>query len=410
MIYSIKKKKSSSVLYVMSLLPVIMPILSPYAISDRGNIKICDVIIILVSSYLILKKRVLLFKPLFAVLVIDFLLTIISMAFTSSTQTDIFLAMKVCIVFCLYLMVYSSIWTYDITELFFNWIKIIGLVCAILGILQFSFASFGIDFYDGKLFLPLGENNYFGGLYDINTGDLRVHSFFEESSYLAIFELPITCYLLKEKRYIMAVICAISCVISGSIIGIAGVSICVLFMVFVSKSVSKNTKVKLLAIIIICILFGIYLYNSNNSIQTLIDYYIKRGTSVEYALKRSDSSFSQRIFGNIGLFNEYDFFNRLVGVGFNQYSLYFGIFKDYSNDFVSNLLNFGYIGLITMISALICLAKNSSSFGRVTMIIFVLVLAIDHSWFGCMFFYLVTWIIALYKSDRIKGAFLRIKY
>ncbi|MDD4690156.1 MAG: hypothetical protein PHE51_10475 [Eubacteriales bacterium] len=202
---------------------------------------------------------------------------------------------------------------------------------------------------------------------------------------------------MQEKKYVKTIVCAISCVISGSMIGVLGLIIVLCSMLLLDSKLEKKYKIRFLILMIVAVLALIYVYNSNLSFKALIDYYIQRSMSIESSSTRSDSSFSQRIMGNSELFDKYNILNKFVGVGFNQYSLYFEIFKDYSNDFVSNLLNFGYIGIISMITVLLIIFRRSTGHGRVFALIFILLLSVDHAWFGTMFFYILTWVIV--KSD-----------
>ncbi|MDD4690155.1 MAG: hypothetical protein PHE51_10470 [Eubacteriales bacterium] len=179
--------RSKKAINFFALFPIIMTILSPYSLTDGGGVYICDVLLVLMALYLLTAKSIIFYKPLFALLAIDCLLTLLAFLFTESSNTNLLLAAKVAVVFTLYLFVYSKIWSCDIKESFLRVAELIGIICAALAILQFIFASMGFNFYDGKLFLPLGEGSYFGGLFDRNTKDLRVHSFFEEPSYLAFF-------------------------------------------------------------------------------------------------------------------------------------------------------------------------------------------------------------------------------
>lgn len=377
---------------LLAAFPIIMTILDPYSLTVNGSILICDMLVLIIAVLMLLSKRLAIYKPLFILLCIDVLLTIFSFLVTSSANTDLFLAIKVAVVFMLYLIVYSSVWSRINKDYFFSAGEAIGLVCAGLAIAQFIFASMGYNFYDGKLPLPLSSGSYFGGLFDRNTGDVRVHSFFEEPSYLAFFQIPITTHLVQEKKYMKATICAISCVLSGSLTGILGLIISVLAMVFMDREIELKYKYRLCLFMAVIVTGFAIFYSINLGFKTLIDYYINRLTTTELAMQRSDSSFSQRIIGNSALFNQYNLLNKWIGVGFNQYSLYFGLFKDYSNDLVSNLLNFGIVGLVSLVGVLLYLFKSSCGHGRIFVIIFILLLAIDHSWFGTMFFYMLTWV------------------
>ena len=397
--------------WLLASIPVVMMILKPYAISSGSGIFICDVLVILLFSYFLTKRRVKFYMPLFLLMCVEIILTLISSLTTLSFHTDIVLAIKIAIVFLLYLLVYSTIWSTIDPQKFFKIAEAIGLICAILAILQFVFSSLGFDFYDGKLPLPMGENSYFGGLFDSNTHDLRVHSFFEEPSYLAFFEIPLVVHFVQENKYLKAIICALACILSGAMTGLLGLIISILLMVLCDKEIEKKYKWYLIGIIFSVGIVIIILYNSNASLKTLFDYYFRRRTMLEASMKRADSSFSQRIIGNSMLFTQYNLINRIIGVGFNQYVLYFGLVKDYSNDIVSTLLNFGYIGIVTLITAIIAIFKNTTSHGRIMLVIFIILLSVDHSWFGPVFFYVLTWTIM--KSDSIDdkaNMFLKVRY
>lgn len=407
MIESNKNNKT----YFLTSFPIIMMILKPYAISSGSDIFLCDILVVLLFLYFLIKKSFQLYMPLSILLCIEIILTLISNVSTTSAQINTVLALKIGIVFFLYLAVFSSIWNLMDPKNFYNIIEIIGLICAILAILQFVFSSFGFEFYDGKLPLPMGENSYFGGLFDANTQDLRVHSFFEESSYLAFFEIPIVVHFIQKNKYIKAIVCALACVFSGALTGVIGLVISVALVILWDERVEKKYKFYLIAIILCTLIAITFLYNTNSSIRTLIDYYIRRKTTLEISMKRTDSSFSQRIIGNSALFTQYKFINRLIGVGFNQYPLYFGLAKDYSNDVVSTLLNFGYIGIMAFIATLVSILKKATGHGRIMWVIFIMLLAVDHSWFGPMFFYILTWTIMKSSSSEAKAKiFLNVRY
>lgn len=385
---------------LFSAFPIMMVILEPYALNE-GGISICVFLVIGMFVLLASLKTIIVYKPLLTLLIIDLFLTLFSFIFTNSMETNLFLALKIFAVFVLYLVVYSGVWNCEIKYAFFNIAKWVGLICAVLAIFQFVFSSAGINFYDGKLPLPIGKNSNFGGLLDKNTGDVRVHSFFEEPSYLALFEIPITIHLVQEKEYVKACVCGISCILSGSMIGVIGLFISLVLLLLLDSSIHWNTKFGVVVALIFIIGILMYIYIYNNSFNDLVDYYLKRFSNYEKNRQRDDSSFSQRLIGNISLFNNYNTFNKTVGVGFNQYPLYFHLSKDYSNDFVSTLLNFGWLGVAALVMVLISLFKKSSGKSIVFMLIFIMLLAIDHSWFGAMFFYMLTWVITKSNSRHL---------
>lgn len=379
---------------IISIFPIVMFIFDPYAITN-GGLAICDVLIFLMAFYLFATYGIAMYKPLYTLICIDVVLTLISFLFTYSTNTNFNLSFKIAIVFTLYLFVYSGIWTQILQykDDFYKAVEIIGLICAVFALMQFAFASAGVDFYGGKLPFPMAKNSSFGGIFDANTGDLRVHSFFEEPSYLAFFEIPITIHLLQKKKYIKSIICGAACILSGSMIGILGLAISLITMLIFDSDVKISTKIRFIVLLVVLIVAVIILYNVNDSIKNLINYYMRRLNTIDNSKQREDSSYSQRISGYMDLFNNYNNFNKFFGMGFNQYSLYFGLDIDYSNDIVSNLLNFGYAGITALAFALISIAKRITGHGKVFFVIFCLLLAVDHSWFGAMFFYILTWVV-----------------
>lgn len=397
-----KIKMDANKISLLALFPIIMTILRPYTVTQGGGLYLCDIFIVLIAGYFVMTKKFVLYTPLICLLGIDFVLTILAFSVTNSNNTSLFMAMKVMLIFMIYLLAYSNVWKLELKASFFKYAEFIGLLCAGLAILQFIFGSIGIEFYDGRLFLPLGESNFFGGLFDRNTNNLRVHSFFEEPSYLAFFEIPITAHLVQEKKYLKAVICGLSCILSGSLIGLLGLSISLCAILLLDSDFEKRQKIRLFGLILIAVAAAVSVYYTNDSFKTLIDYFITRGLNVEASSQRTNSSFYQRIIGNSALFSKYNTINKLIGVGFNQYFLYFGIVMSYSNDFVCNLLDFGLIGIVAMLITLVVILKSTSSHGRIFALIFIILLAVDHVWFGPMFFYMMTWIMM--KSDTLKAS------
>lgn len=386
-----------------ALVLVLFPIFEPYAISENIGIMICDVIVIFILCFFIKKRKIIIYKPLFIILLLNLGLSVLAAIFTQSSQLDIILAIKVFIVFLMYLVVFSCMWDNEIKEAFYRVVVIVGVISAVLAIAQFIFANLGFaGFYSGRLPFAIGKYNAFGGLFDANTGDVRVHSFFEEPSYLAIYQLPITAYCISRKKYIFALITGISCVISGSMLGVVGIFIVLLNALILEESLSGTRKLKLLFAIAI-VLFSIYiLYLFNTQINTLVNYYVMRYTKLGRDLTYfSESSASQRLLGNIRLFSKYGILNKLIGVGINQYPLYFGLSSDYSNDFVCTILNYGFIGLVSLFCFLFQLFYNTKRSSLIYLALFILVLGVDHSWFGPYFFYLLTWCIFELKSDSM---------
>lgn len=337
-------------------LVAVLPLLGPYALYSEG-IAIVDVIIatlfvinITYKNY-ITTYRLLLY--LFLFLIAESLL---SMTLSSSENINIILAIKVSISYGLYLFTYGFVWEKFNKNLFYRYVLNIGIVCAVLAILQFTFVKLGYSgFYSGRLPLPLNQYSDFGALID-TVGTLRVHSFFEEPSYLAIYELPIFAYCLVERKYFYSFLIALSCILSGSMLGVLGLVIIALTTVLTSDIQSKK-KIHLCLAILLLIIIIFTLYFTNDNFKYIIDYYFYRYNVLDRELLRNDSSVYQRLFGNIHYYSLYNFIQKLFGVGVNQYGIFFGLPNDYSNDFVCTLMNFGLIGLVALIIFLVRFSK-----------------------------------------------------
>ncbi len=387
----VKKRK-----IVYGVMLSLFPILSPYSISNGGS-AITDILAILLLVWFVIKKKKLVIEKDIVVLICTMLcLSLVAVLVTSTSQIGS--SMKVLVVFCIYSFFMGVLWNEIEAEKFVNIVLVIGGICAFLAIVQFIFASLGISsIYSGRLPLPINQYSDFGGIVDI-TGTIRVHSFFEEPSYLAIYELPLIAYCFEKGKFKQGIFLSIACVVSGTMLGIIGVLFIILFMLLLGKMPLKKKIIFISIIISFCIIIFI-LYLKNEAISSMINYYINRYNNIDKELQRSSSSVSQRLVGNASYFNEYKVINKLVGTGANQYASYFNLQNDYSNDLVCTLLNYGIMGLISLIIFLLNKCRKIQRNGIIYVVIFVMVLSVDHIWFNEYFFYLLTWIIMFSRKD-----------
>lgn len=377
----------------------ILPILSPYALFGMSLSLV--VILGILGIYLIRYRGVYLHKTTGVMLFYMLAISIVNALFTPNHSLNLGLSIRVSIIFFIYLLFFSNGWKFiDNSQDFFFIAVWFGKICAILAIFQFVAVSLGYtNFYTGRLPFPLDEYSTFASLVDPVTGALRVHSFFEEPSYLAIYELPVFAYLFQRGNYLWSMVIAFSCVVSSSVLGITGIII-IAIVLFFGSSISTNKKIQITFILIILLVLFLVIVNKSSSIQNLFDYYMRRYLSIGKDFSREDSSISQRIVGNFQLFSKYNLYNKICGVGINQYPIYFGLSQDYSNDFVSTLLNFGYFGIISLSLWILALIRECKKQSIVYLIIVLLVLAIDHTWFSDNFFYLLSWFVF---SGKRKG-------
>jgi len=395
---SIQSNDTNKTYKSWAILLCLLPILDPYVLF--GELMIVEFIAISLVLGAILSNRITLNRTLIFLFLFFIVLALMSGILSSFWETDYFLQLKVVVFQIINIVAFGFLWRKSGKENFLNVVVVVGVVAASLAIVQFVAVTLGFtNFYDGRLPFQVGTNNHFGGLFDRNTGDVRVHSFFEEPSYLALFELPVLAFCIKIGKIKSAIIVGISCILTGSMLGVFGVIFVLLYIILMDVSIKKTTKIELLFGIAVMVILGISLYKSNITVHELFDYLINRMTTMENELDRTNSSVSLRLLGNIALFNEYPFINKVLGTGFNQYAVYFNLEKNYSNDFVTTLLDFGVLGIIALIIALFVICKKIDRDERVYFFIFVIALAIDHIWFNTYFFYLLTWCVVFMKKD-----------
>ena len=386
------ERENSNVFFAIVL--SLFPILSPYAFGTKDfSISISYTLMLIILIYFALfMKKFPCDKSLILVLILYFVMTLISFLGTPSNDTDFFLAFRVFIAFLLNLITISNIWSHVESKVFYNVALKVGVICALFAISQFIFVSLGFtNFYNGRLPFILDNYSNFGSLIDPNTGMIRVHSFFEEPSYLAIYELPVTVYCIQKKKYYLATITGISCLIAGTLLGILGLIIILILLFILNESMELKRKKHLLFLIAIAILIFYCILQKNTAVHTMFDYYLKRISNINYQLERTNSSASQRLIGNIYLFEKYSIFNRIIGTGLNQYHLYFNLPNDYSNDFVCTILNYGILGIIFLIIYIFNLFIKIKKENTIYLIIFIMILFLDHIWFNAYFFYLLSW-------------------
>lgn len=391
-------KTRESDIRFLSILLALLPILGPYAVYTDG-IGLVDALILGIVLFIIVCRNISFERSLLVLLLILGAIGEIGYFAAIGNEQNGALFLKVLVVFFLYSAAYGSVWNNIDTELFSEASVKIGLVCAVLAILQFIAISFGhTSFYTGRLPLPLNQYSAFASLIDV-TGAVRVHSFFEEPSYLALYELPVIAYCLKKSRYIELTILGIGCILSGTLLGIAGLIIVFFSCIIFGGASYKVRRTAIIVLVLVTIVF-IYLNATNDAVHSLFNYYFGRYSKIGSDFDRETSSASQRLLGNIGLFANYNPINKLFGVGVNQYSIYFGLTNDYSNDFVCTLLNYGVLGLTTLVSWLLFLFRSCGKSGITHCLIFLLVLATDHTWFNEYFFFLLTWCFICSERKR----------
>ena len=405
---TVNKKLGSFVAFILA----ISPILDPYIIFSIADfsIKLMELIMVLLFTYITLSKKNLYNPNKEISLLLGFFFFLTLLSFLAPTEgRNFILGMKVIIIWSLYALFVNTLWKVNLKEKFIRYTIRIAIIGTILIIIQFVGVSFGYNnFFDGKIsFLQLGFNEDWAGLIDPNTGDIRVHSFFQESSYFGIYLLPILAYSLKKERIILTSFLFLGLLISSSLVSILGGLAVIILILLNSKLFSEKINIrfwKRVSIIsLIAILFIIALYNYNSSVNNIINYSLNR-----FHLIKSDLSGERlgstklRIIGYAKYFETFPQYLRIVGTGAAQYPLYlsqYGVVA-YSSTFVTILLNYGLLGITTFVLWCLELFFRTDSDKRIYLFIFILMCFVDNIWFNWYFFYLLTWFLPSNKEKN----------
>ena len=394
---NINKKYAISLGSIISFFLALSPVLDPYVIAEIGSgftIRVNDIIVIMLGGLAFIKKRKI-FDSYYGFLIYWCLgmacLTLLGLLGTSGTSASI--AYKNVFIWTIYAFLVMYMWRFGNRERFFVWAERIALLCGVLVLLQFLFGNLGISVWDGKIpGLSLSKYDGWSGYIDHNTGDIRPCGIFQEASYVGIYLLIVYAYSLKNNRVIKALIYALVMILTTSMVAILGCALVTIYILLCTDKyvVSKKTKRKIFAILGVGMVIAIYLINSNEYVQTIWSYVSRRIFSFSSDLRGSRmGSTKWRLLGNISLFENYNLWQKLVGLGTQQYARYFAV-VNYSNNFVNVILNYGLVGLGLFIGAIIKLARAISKNNLVYLLITLIIFLTDQQWYNWFFFYLLT--------------------
>lgn len=368
------------------------PIIDSYRVFDLGflEIRLNDFLCILLLIIFILQKRIFINLSFLKIHVYLLIVNLVVFLFSRTNSTSFALSMRVQITWIIYALFVSSTWGNNQDfSIFYRSAIIIGYIVAIYSIIQLLTYKFYNVQLSGKLlpFLPLSKNNSFASIIDLNTGAIRVNSFFEEPSYLGIYQLPILYNFLVKRKLRSAAFIFLSCILSGSLVATLGSIVCLVIFILMNKNVPIVSRIVILVIGLISIA-SLYIFVED--LQYMLISAIRRISNFRFELSRENSSFNMRLFGDSIHFKSLPVFNKLFGTGVNQYPLFLHLEKHYSNDIVIFLLNYGIIGILVYFmfwKDMIMFRSNDIAF----ILIAIMISLIDHIWFNWFFFYLLTW-------------------
>lgn len=385
---------------IITLIMAIAPILDPYAII--GHLSIMNLVILCISFWILIRvSHTSIFikfnKYLLILIIVLFITTLISLLGIDGTRHS-FIAIKSLINWLLVFIIASFIWTYLDKDIFFKYVKNIAIFSATYLYIQFiMYTVFGIAL-DGKIpFLSLSEYNQWSPIIDVD-GSIRVHSIFQEPSYVSIYFLPIMATAIAHKNYILFLYLAIATILTTSSIGIIGlVLITICYLIFTKQKVTNR-----LLIIICMISIHFICYKSIEAYEIVVDNAIDKISNIGNDLSDDRMGSSKiRIIGYLPYYFEYPSFYKLFGVGANQFPVYLSNYNvlAYSSTLVTMILDHGLIGLTALISTFILFLSNIRKDKYVFVLIFIAICSVDRFWFNWYFFYIITFIIMEFNKN-----------
>ena len=396
---------SFSFLGVVAFFLAIAPVLDPYiilVISDGFTLRVNDVFIVtlgiigFVKNYKIDKHTAFLLYWCLFMAVISLFGILSSLG---ENGISFFSAYKNIVIWTVYSFLITYLWKLPCREKFMNGVVTVGIICSIVIIFQFIFGHLNINFWDGRIsFFQLSKYDGWSGYIDRNTFDIRPCGIFQEPSYAGIYLLVALTYCLKKNKYLMVSLFGISLILTSSLVGILGAVVVILYhMLFSNDRVSK--KYKWITFLGIIILFMFFTFSQDTAIQSLRQYVTRRLSSITFDLNAERmSSAKWRLLGNIYLFSDYNIWQKLFGMGANQYALYFGVIS-YSNNIINIILNYGIIGCLGFAFLFKKLFDRIEKEKHIYFIIMLMIFLVDQQWFNWFFFYLLSACILRNEAD-----------
>lgn len=224
-------------------------------------------------------------------------------------------------------------------KLFVNTLEVVGVAAAAVAIFQRAqlllTGSFYVDF-----FIPGLEVSRDLESFTMN----RVSSFFTEPAHLAIYLLPVSAILLKQRKILLFAITALGILFSGSTTGFLLLSAIILVYLI-------SAKVKKIYLFLFASLVGL-------SVLLIFKYFPDVMLENVYKLQSTESD-SSRLLGALQYLQFFDAIQWTIGIGFNQLSDFlrshgFSLVTEwgeelnanYANAILYMLISYGLIGFI----------------------------------------------------------------
>ena len=378
----------------------ISPIFDPYLLASLGSfsLKFLDLPMLIVAALLVFAVGLRFSNQgkhsIFIIILLFAFFTMVSFLSGDENRSFSNALMNIAIEIVFAISV-TLMWQSSSRELFVRIVSKVAFWATIFLFIQYIAVNLGFtQIFNGKIpFLNMGKHDYWAALIDPNTGDIRVHSIFQEPAYYGMYVLPVFASTLKNREHKKSVFYLLGLVLSSSLVAILGaviVFVASLFFVRENASVSKTIK----NVVLVAIAAGLLtlLYTQVDFVRETIDYALERTQSISGDLEDENLGSNKiRLLGYIDRFAEYPLFFKVFGVGSNQFSAYLGV-TAYSNTIVSTILNYGIVGSVILLVCVFRWFKRVPA-NRIFLVVFVLVMASDYQWMNWYFFYLISWIV-----------------
>lgn len=386
----IKKNQIDSFTYLICAISlVLLPVLAPYEFF--GPFSTSHILLTIAYLFSILStKRIYFIKSLFFLFMIHFILSMAAFFIRIEELSTSQIPISLIYIFINVILIMQVIKSTP-KKYFIKSALIIGVFSSIFLYYQYILMFLNINPPDGKLpFLILKETSGWANIDVNNIYMRRVHSFFPEPSYFAIFILPLLAYTLTKNKVFISMFFLVSLFLSTSSLGIIGSLILVALKFFKIENLKKKKKfIWVLSLIIIFFL----LFNN-------LDIFNYNTEKIQNLGENSDI----RLIGYLDYYFILPDIFQIIGVGSNQFVSYFEEFnlKNYSNAFVITLLNFGFLGffaLVTFIITRYIKYEESRSF----IILFFIICCVDAFLYNMYFFYILSYIYIFSAKQKIAG-------
>ncbi len=392
--------------HLAAIILAISPLFDPYILFSINTVEVgvIDVLIVFAAGLILYTKReAKLDKILLIMLTVFFVINILSfLVFTDNR--NFLLSLRVLILWTIYAILTSILWQSCHKDMFVKTALCVGIFAAGFIFVQILALSFNFEqVWDGRIpFLKLSEYDDWAKLRDI-TGVIRPHSIFQEPSYFTIYLLPLIAYTLEQKKIMLFLFFVVAAVFSTSSIALALIfAIVFIFALqFDIRSFLVNHKTKVLILMGAAIISFVLLYVAIPPFHEMVDYSFLKIAKIGKDLQSNRmGSAKLRLIGNVGIFSEFTPWQKLFGMGANQYTLVFPKLIPYSNSFVTTFLNFGIFGMGTILYFFSKLLDHMSKETRIFALLFILLCFVDLFWFNWFFFYVLTWAILFSRNDE----------